>query len=679
MKNSSLAKYIGDEVNGLAHGNGVLMLENGIKKGIWENGIMIKGCEYIDDTLYVGEYDREGLYHGSGYYCKNKVFSFSGKWEHGKITCGTTKLPNCVMLDLWHSGIPYDGVAATHLPDHLFPKKGKIGRRSYGDKVKADFYSLPSLSEIFGETLVLAVESQNNVYSFSKSINEAASYFIKQNAKNIYNEAWLLKWENGDYAPLSPELAIRINEYIHSFLAEKGVRGFAESKKENEKGAFYLLDYGIYKGEMQDGVPCGNGCIVYNYDDGLERAFYSGKLSSALPNGYGNLYFKYESENDSYNGGFKDGLFDSESDLYKKSGETWRGVFTEGRFEGEDNTIAIGGFAIETYRGLFKNDILIKGEHVIYAEKYSYNGEFKDKLPHGYGTEKISETSWTGFFANGKRIIGIGSKCDNNALELYDPYVQRELCVQDFNRNNLALWLGCKDIIIADISDLSKNLGFGVLIAYRNDDNMASCSVVKKLFGITAACGVVLCKKGKDGEPAALSLKELEKLRKYLSVKIQELMQEKGEDSFTAEIITERYTSDWDVTRETHDDYPLEADQISECYRSYLLKAEDDLYYVDYYFHKSQPWTASKGDIDELTYFASASFHKLPFGNYSGEDLNAHNDKFKDYCNSQRKWTDKLYTCTYRKTKEEYKKHLENRSLLEVLVSNIFGRKMNKV
>jgi uncharacterized protein (TIGR02145 family) len=216
--------------------------------------------------------------------------------------------------------------------------------------------------------------------------------------------------------------------------------------KMNFKSKFYELDlnsrevYGIYEGEITNNKPEGTGTFtstkIVNYeeydDEGNEikklvpEYSYAGSWQNGLKNGAGNLvnYF-YDTEIEfftmtTYEGGFKNDLFDGENATLSQKGamvnsnyvggfkagmkqgfgkeDQWsdgigfeyEGQYDKGYFQGSGKRTTHdpeGGIAI--YKGSFQNDYIVQGTVETYQgsekPKSIYTGAFRNGSEHGKG------------------------------------------------------------------------------------------------------------------------------------------------------------------------------------------------------------------------------------------------------------------------------------------------------
>ena len=84
--NTAYGKYIGQAINGVAHGKGTFIYTNGDKyEGKWKNGKKEgKGIsKYINGDTYIGEY-KDGKKEGTGTYTYEDGTTYEGDWKNGK-------------------------------------------------------------------------------------------------------------------------------------------------------------------------------------------------------------------------------------------------------------------------------------------------------------------------------------------------------------------------------------------------------------------------------------------------------------------------------------------------------------------------------------------------------------------------------------------------------------------
>ncbi len=656
--------------NGVPHGRGVLELENGAKKGIFENGELTLGCEYVGDELYQGGYGKDEKFHGKGFFLKDNGRKWQGIWNKGDKTEGEgcDKLPNSVYV-----GEYYKGICTHNESGKYFPQKGKMHREGYTDMTRADKYEMPVLTKHFGTHIVCAVEKANNRYDYSKSYNHRAMLFAEPDAV-MYTDALVCGWSwlKGDYVPFDYKLAEQVCDYICETLAnQNNEKKYNYGKRENEmRGwAVTVLPEGIYKGELRNGVPHGRGRIVYNHDDKEGRACYIGLFEKGLPHGsYAEMYFRDDAPDGKryYKGDFENGVFHGRGDLLCGDGYQG-GTFAKGALNGECCRMRVGGMR---WQGKFADGEIIDGTLEIEEKGSKYVGPFVNMLPHGKGKETIGEDAWTGYFSAGHRLVGDSENAEKNAIELYDPFTAIPIAFNDFSQLSFSLHLVCDNVEFVSsekLEALGKKVGARLCLAITDKKKTAPNSLVKALFDIEAFGGAILC--GEDG--GALCKRDMDDIMKYIEAEIARLKKAQSFDSFTlGEPNTILKKSEWVVTDETHDDYPLEAYEEYKRHYHYVGTFGKELYLVSYEEEYLDWWAANESNSlnSQVTVYTWVSAHRLPDGMTDAK-------KATEYAKLQNKWSKKVESGRFDGTPKELSA-LGNRH--ENLLSTLFGKKLKE-
>ncbi len=615
--------YKGATENGIPHGKGILVLENGIKKGTFEHGELISGCEYIDGTMYVGTY-KSGLYHGNGYLIKDYGYTWRGIFENGeKVECDDSdRLPNSVFIPIY-----YGNLEPKFTCESNFPGNGTVGERGYCRRTGADLYKLPLLSKVANENIVCAVESCNNHWNYSKGYNENAMFFTGGNGGSMYTDALVCAWYNGDYQPLEPKTAEMLADYINETLLEN-LPKYDEVQLAIRAGGYVITDEGIYRGELdENGVPNGNGRMVYDYDDPERRAYCRGDFENGkLNSNWAYIYYRPDAPNgDEYVGGLKDGVFSGKGYLTTKHGKM-SDMWENGLLHGDDCYIDDGG---KTWRGKYEHGQLVQGYTV--DGDYRYDGEFKNMLPHGRGRE----CGWGGWFEDGQRIVGEGGE-NENALLISAMGSANPISFYRFDTHCFELMLSADKVEFIKnekTAELGKKLGCGLCIAVSLDSGEAKNSLAGSLFGVDAggACIAV----GHDG-------KSFKGLSKDILAKLKELIKESAEqanktaaNTFRRTLLDRSFKSHWVITAETHDDYPTEGYEVNNYTQYYLIEIGSESYFMNLSRTEDEMYDAfDKAANEELEASASARLHKLPEGMRELEEIRAYTDKKNDWSKS---------------------------------------------
>ena len=181
-----------------------------------------------------------------------------------------------------------------------------------------------------------------------------------------------------------------------SYLYGKCSGEFKNGRPWNAEGFFKLPDYEAkYNGSWQNGVPHGNGVVIFENGDILKGTFENGLN--------GTVCWKY------------------------KKGIQYDGTIKNGQPSGHGKmSVQKDGFV--SYEGEFENGNRCgKGVHYLRSGN-RYEGEFKDGTYHGQGTFFYKQGSWSGEWKNGKTWKGKGlilfyDKDGRTTGQFYNGYV----------------------------------------------------------------------------------------------------------------------------------------------------------------------------------------------------------------------------------------------------------------
>lgn len=162
---------------------------------------------------------------------------------------------------------------------------------------------------------------------------------------------------------------------------------------EPDSNGFYVLpDRNVYKGDILDGKPHGQGELLYRTSG---KYMYEGQFANGLPNGQGILYYTAKfGRFEKYEGEFIDGE-PSGKGTYCDRERNYVGEIVNGKMHGKGTLTSIAGYGYEngerkTYYGnVYVGDFFEdkKQGHGFYTfKKGKYEGEFNDDMMHGKGT-----------------------------------------------------------------------------------------------------------------------------------------------------------------------------------------------------------------------------------------------------------------------------------------------------
>lgn len=129
----------------------------------------------------------------------------------------------------------------------------------------------------------------------------------------------------------------------------------------------------------------------------LSGLIYKGELKDGKPNGQGKLYDNAQTY--VYEGGFKDGLFEGQGKIYNNNILIVDGTYSNNKLNGMGKVYDHKGNL--QYEGQFVDD-LKSGNGTLYAKDSTYTGQFSNDLPNGKGTYKYNDgSSYTGGVKDG--------------------------------------------------------------------------------------------------------------------------------------------------------------------------------------------------------------------------------------------------------------------------------------
>ncbi len=645
--------YHGETEYGIPNGEGVLLLENGIQRGRFENGEIVSGCEYIGDTLYVGEY-KNGLYHGNGYMAKDYGYAWEGLFECGRPNGPC--LPNAVFLPRY-----YGNLEPRYLDSDSFPHCGKMGEPGYMRRTELEKFGMTALSERLGYGVACAVVKRNNRREYSKALNDNIMLFTDRDDGNIYIDGFITGWDGEEFVPLTPEQAYELCTVINEELLKRAW-DYDEIQLRIRNGGYALTDEGIYRGELdENGAPTGVGRLVYDFGDKDGRAFVYGKFECGRLTGHTHLYYRLGApEGIKYVGSMKDGRFDGNGSYDTVFGGM-TGVFVDGLLEGDDCRLNADG---KSYRGKFVGGRLVFG--TLTDGEWKYEGPFENMLPHGIGKETEGGRSQTGYFLCGKKVLSDGGK--GNVIEIFDPGYVKELCFESFEPEAFAMLLNTDGVKLV-VNENTEKLGKNIAAVVSDSRAGAKNSFASELLGeeIYGGCLIV----GFDGRGACeLPASKLASLEAELK-KTASLIAERLPSTFKRVLIHDAYENKSVTTRETHDDYPLEGYDINRRFFFYVLTVGGESYCLDYTREITEMFDAyDKEKDDELKADASARIHKLPDGLSEYEAV-------KKYVDAKREWTELFAIKTVRSTQSGFGS-ADREALLFDVLKLIFGKEMTE-
>lgn len=232
-----------------------------------------------------------------------------------------------------------------------------------------------------------------------------------------------------DYRGLAKMIAA--SERVYEGIFEKG---------KMIEGSITFIDGNVFRGKFNNSIPYGEcsvtfpngisfkghvnnweyvGPIIYN-----NGAIYEGKMHNFQMSCYGKL----KMAQGTYEGHFREGLFDGQGKLVLTSGGIYEGIFDKGElvngtilfsdgrvYTGEllhgqfhgNGELNCDGAKIDIYRGAFSNGKFIKG-FISCKDGSTYDGEVENSQPHGEGRLVLANRiSFTGTFQHGNPYTGV--------------------------------------------------------------------------------------------------------------------------------------------------------------------------------------------------------------------------------------------------------------------------------
>lgn len=338
-------------------------IENQRPSGFVYNRLSNEGFEYVqyvysDGNIYEGEFGKKfpegygtmyyadgeeysgywvkGGWKGYGKYTKADGSELEGFFDYGDFISNLNNYKGLVYGEEKY-GIVYsvkitdEGIIKGYLPNgvpngpcEFFSSDGQT--KMSGNFVNGAFTG-------FGEIL----HSEESSYNASKIVGEFTNGEVNGKAivwfqdGNVYWGTFVNdKFASGIYGHYDPKTGVRdcqiyqSGQYIQT-IDYQDKCGEIFTSQDGSFGIRYF-ELGIYYGDLENGVPHGNGyCELHN---GLK---YYGNFHEGVISGYGILF----SSSESYRGYLLDGSLHGEGVLKKADGTIQKGYFEKGEFVGD--------------------------------------------------------------------------------------------------------------------------------------------------------------------------------------------------------------------------------------------------------------------------------------------------------------------------------------------------------
>jgi hypothetical protein len=269
-------KYVGEWLNGLYHGHGVLTYAEDDKferesyDGEWKEGLYSGNGKMIwkYGVKYVGEL-KDGLYHGHGIikYPENYIWdSFDGEWKEGKKSGNGTLT--------WKNGENYVGEWLNDLKHGhgviKYPENDILNRTSFDGEWKEGNKS--------GNGTFTWKNGENYVGEWLNDLKHGLG-FLKYPENDTWNRTsfdgeWKENQQSGSGTMIRKNGEKYVGEWLNGLNHGHGVRTFAEDSIAKS-----------YDGEWKEGLHSGNGTMIWK--DGEK---YVGEFKDGLRDGEGIQY-----------------------------------------------------------------------------------------------------------------------------------------------------------------------------------------------------------------------------------------------------------------------------------------------------------------------------------------------------------------------------------------------------
>jgi hypothetical protein len=368
-------KYVGNFLNDLYHGHGVLTypeddkFERASYDGEWKedkksgNGTMI----WKSGQKYVGAWSND-LYHGHGIltYPKDDKFeraSFDGEWKENKKSGNGTII--------WKSGQKYVGEWLDNLRNghgvNKYPENDVYKRVSYDGEWKEDKRSgngtiIWKTGEKYVGEWLNDMKHGHGVYTFAEDL-EAQSYNGEWKEDNRSGNGMMI-WKTGE---------MYVGEWLDNLRYGHGFNKYPEND---------VYKRVSYDGEWKENERSGNGTFIWKTGEK-----YIGEWLNNLRQGHGILTYSEDDERASYDGEWKEDEASGNGTLTWKNREKYVGEWLNGLYHGHGVWTFADHSTAKSYDGEWKEGQSSGTGTMIWKNGEKYVGEFKDGLRDGEGIQ----------------------------------------------------------------------------------------------------------------------------------------------------------------------------------------------------------------------------------------------------------------------------------------------------
>ena len=237
----------------------------------------------------------------------------------------------------------------------------------------------------------------------------------------------------------------RIRKYKNIIFYKCGFRSHEQSNNNKSHRFLEFSDGTVFEGSIENEEPCGNGYLLYDgeiidvvfhkeqdgewlveYDD-FHYLMYKGQLENGKPNGNGKMTF---TDGVTYEGEWKDGKKHGHGKQTSVNGDVYEGEWKDDEengfgkytwangdcYEGMWENSEPNGFGKDTwidgevYEGMYKNGKSNGYGKYTYANGDCYEGEWKDGEERGFGKKTFANgDTYEGEWKDGELLSGYNS------------------------------------------------------------------------------------------------------------------------------------------------------------------------------------------------------------------------------------------------------------------------------
>ena len=247
----------------------------------------------------------------------------------------------------------------------------------FNHQIIFNFYELAKNQISFIENKFKEIKSCINNLSTTISIQflKSKDKKLKQNNENIENQIQINEDNNDNNNLLEDNEEESIIKTADNLIKEhENSLNEQKNKKIDDQNQKYIYEKGEYNGPLKDGLPNGNGTLIFK-------------------NG------------DLYTGEFKNGIIEGEGEYISVNGEVYKGHFIDGERDGKGECKYQRG---ESYDGSWKKNKKDGKGKYIFSNGDFYQGDFQEDMFDGQGIF---------FYSNGNKTVGMWKKNKRNGVE----------------------------------------------------------------------------------------------------------------------------------------------------------------------------------------------------------------------------------------------------------------------